>query len=114
MPKQYPRAHRVADVLKSELSKQVTLDFKDKISGLVTITAVDISRDLRNATVFVTILPDEQITSSVDTLNESAVFLRTQLSQRLEMRAIPKLKFVYDASYATGSRVSKLIDDIND
>ena len=79
--------------------------------GLVTITTVEVTRDLSHAKVFVTSLSETEAAESVQALTRAAGFLRSRLAQMLKLRTIPELHFVYDASVERGVRLSKLIDE---
>jgi ribosome-binding factor A len=78
---------------------------------LVTITTVEVTRDLSHAQVFVTSLAGPPAAESVKALTHAAGFLRSRLAQTLKLRTIPELHFVYDASVERGVRLSKLIDE---
>jgi ribosome-binding factor A len=125
------RGQRVADQIQRELATLIQLDVRDPRVGMVSITGIDLSRDLAHAKVFVTVLDtvtnngaianlataeeDDldslQVRDNVEALNKAAGFLRSQLSKRLALRAVPKLRFFYDASIENGQRLSGLIDD---
>ncbi len=79
--------------------------------GMVTVSAVEVTRDLAHAKVFVTVLGDE--TARRDTMTalaSAAGFLRHELGQRMLTRTVPQLRFVYDESIEHGTRLSALID----
>ena len=81
---------------------------------MVTVTGVEVSRDLRNARVFVSILgSEEEIKTSLDALNEASGFIRTCLKTRVVLKYLPALRFYYDSSTVDGMRIDKLIDEIN-
>ena len=125
------RGQRVADQIHRELATLIQLEVRDPRVGMVSITGIDLSRDLAHAKVFVTVLDtvtnngaianlataeeDDldslQVRDNVEALNKAAGFLRSQLSKRLALRAVPKLRFFYDASIENGQRLSGLIDD---
>ena len=125
------RGQRVADQIQRELATLIQLDVRDPRVGMVSITGIDLSRDLAHAKVFVTVLDtvtnngaianlataeeDDldslQVRDNVEALNKAAGFLRSQLSKRLALRPVPKLRFFYDASIENGQRLSGLIDD---
>tara|TARA_A200000159_G_scaffold136172_1_gene135648 strand:- start:86 stop:544 length:459 start_codon:yes stop_codon:yes gene_type:complete len=125
------RGQRVADQIQRELATLIQLEVRDPRVGMVSITGIDLSRDLAHAKVFVTVLDtvtnsgaitnlataeeDDldllQVRDNVEALNKAAGFLRSQLSKRLALRAVPKLRFFYDASIENGQRLSGLIDD---
>ena len=125
------RGQRVADQIQRELATLIQLEVRDPRVGMVSITGIDLSRDLAHAKVFITVLDtvttngaivnlisaeeDDldliQVQDNVKALNKAAGFLRSLLSKRLALRAVPKLRFFYDASIENGQRLSGLIDD---
>jgi ribosome-binding factor A len=78
---------------------------------LVTITAVEVSADLAQATVYVTILGGGSQEEAVAGLNRAAAFLRSELAQRMRSRTVPALRFEYDSSVERGARLTRLIED---
>jgi ribosome-binding factor A len=113
MPKDYPRTRRIAEQIQRELAELLRLELKDpRVTGLVTITDVEVSADQSYAKVFFTLLGDAQkIEQTTEGLKRAAGFLRTQLSQRMKLRMVPQLVFEYDASIERGVRLSRLIDE---
>jgi len=112
MKKHSPRPRRIADQIQRELADLLRLHVKDPRIGMVTITAVDVSPDLRNAKIFFTHLPGvEHAREAVETLQRSAGFLRSELAHRLKLYTVPHLYFSYDDSIESGLRISKLIDE---
>ena len=111
MPRDFSRAARIADQIQRDLSDLIRKELKDPRVGLVTITAVEVTRDLSHAKVYITSLTGAESTDrSIQALQHAAGFLRTQLSHTLKVRSIPQLHFVYDASVERGARLSQLID----
>lgn len=111
MPKDYSRAARIGDQIQRDLSELIRLEVKDPRVSLITVSAVDVSRDLSHAKVFVTSLaPNQEPAEVTAALQRAAGFLRTQLSRSLRLRVIPQLQFVYDASIERGIHLSQLID----
>ena len=97
--------------MQRDLSDLIRKELKDPRVGLVTITGVEVTRDLSHAKVYITTLAGaESGERSIQALQHAAGFLRTQLSQTLKVRSIPQLHFVYDASVERGARLSQLID----
>ncbi len=81
---------------------------------MVTVTGVEVSRDLRNARVFVSILgSEEEMKTSLDVLNEASGFIRNCLKTRVILKYLPALRFYYDSSTVDGMHIDKLIDEIN-
>ena len=111
MPRDFSRAARIADQMQRDLSDLIRKELKDPRVGLVTITGVEVTRDLSHAKVYITSLSGAESTDrSIQALQHAAGFLRTQLSHTLKVRSIPQLHFVYDASVERGARLSQLID----
>src|SRR5437016_1051122 len=112
MKKTSQRAHRVGDQIQRELAQLLRDEIKDPRVGRVTITGVDVTSDLAHAKVFFTQLAGrEQADATVQALQRTAGFLRSELAHRLSLYSVPQLTFVYDESIESGMRVSKLIDE---
>jgi ribosome-binding factor A len=113
VPKDYPRTRRIAEQIQRELAELVRLELKDpRVTGLVTITDVEVSPDQSHAKVFFTLLGDPgKIAETTEGLRRAAGFLRTQLAQRMKLRTIPQLDFKYDASVERGIKLTHLIDE---
>lgn len=111
MPKDFPRARRIADQMQRELSELIRLEVKDPRVVMVTLTDVEVTRDMDHAKVFFTTLggPAEH-EACLQGLQRASGFLRTQLSQRMQLRQVPKLSFVYDESVERGMHLAQLID----
>ena len=111
MPRDFSRASRIADQLQRDLSELIRLEVKDPRVNLVTISAVDVSRDLSHAKVYVTSMAQEHSPEQTTAaLQHAAGFLRSQLARSLKLRIVPHLEFVYDPSVERGIRLSQLID----
>ncbi len=86
-------------------------ELKDpRLSRLLTLTGVDVSRDLSIARVFYTIMDEADRAENQSILQGSAGFLRRRLRAMLSLRAVPELQFRYDTSIEEGARMSTLID----
>jgi len=111
MTKDFPRASRIADQIQRDLSDLIRLEVKDPRVSLVTISAVEVTRDLSHAKVYVTSLaPEHSAEQTTAALQHAAGFLRSQLARGLKLRTVPQLQFVYDVSVERGIHVSDLID----
>ena len=111
MPKDYPRSRRIAEQVRRELTEIIRLELKDPRVGLITITDVEVTPDHGLAKVFFTLLGDQAMIDETSAgLQRAAGFLRSRLARRFEMRGVPQLQFVYDASVERGVRLSQLID----
>lgn len=114
MPKQYGRNRRVADVVQRELARLLQREITDPHLGLITVSAVDVSPDLKNAKIFVTTLGgDLEHNEVVRILNELAGHYRHELAGLLTLRSVPSLKFEYDTSIQRGKHLSDLIDSLS-
>jgi ribosome-binding factor A len=112
LSKDNPRAARLGDQIQRDLAELIRRELKDPRVGLVTITSVEVSRDLAHATVFVSSLIDAvSHGDTVEALQHAAGFLRARLGHSLRVRQVPELHFVYDESVERGIRLSRLIDE---
>ena len=103
----------MAELVRRELSSLIVRDFADYGIGIVSITAVDMTRDLRQAKVYVTAFDDGQDEEAVvSILNEYVSVMRKTLASRLALKRVPELDFYYDSSVQRGARLSKIIDGI--
>lgn len=112
MPRDFSRASRLADQIQRELAELIRTQMRDPGVGLVTVTAVEVSRDLSHAKVFVSSLQgDEALQESLHALTRAAGFLRSKLAHLLKTRTVPELHFMHDESVERGVRLSRLIDE---
>ena len=113
MAKEYSRTQRVAEQVQQELAQIIQLEMKDPRLGLVTVSHVDVSRDLAFADVYVSFLgvdDREAIEASIEVLNRAAGFLRSELARAVKLRFTPKLRFYFDNSLRRGQHLSSLIE----
>lgn len=114
MAKEFSRTQRIGDQMQRELALLIQREIKDPRLGLVTITAVDVSRDLSHAKIFITIMgqdnDQEAVKGNLRILNDAAGFLRMQLGKSMKLRTVPQLHFNYDASIRRGVELSSLIE----
>ena len=114
MPREYARSQRVADLLQREIALLLQKDTTFREAGLITVSFVDVSPDLRNARVYFTCLQpacaEEEI---VGLLNEQAGHLRHLLAQVLPLRGVPQLTFRFDQTLNRANRLTELIDRAN-
>ena len=111
MPKDYARTERLGEQLRRELADLIRRELKDPRVGLVSLTDVQVSRDLAHAKVFITrIGKAAEREPAVEALNHAAGFLKRNLGRNLHIRAAPNLRFFYDAAVEEGARLETLID----
>jgi ribosome-binding factor A len=114
MAKDNPRARRLGDQIQRELTELLRRDVKDERIGNVTITAVHVTGDLRNAKVYYLVFGKSGADPQVQRGLESASgFLRNALSRSLMIRHTPMLSFELDSSIEHGVRLTQLIDSVN-
>jgi ribosome-binding factor A len=113
MAREFTRSQRVADYLQRELSAIIQREVRDPRVGMVSVTGVDVSRDIGYAKVHFTVLgadSSDEAKESTDVLNKAAGFLRSQLSRDSNMRSVPQLRFYFDNSVGQGRFMEDLID----
>ena len=121
MPKDYSRTRRVGEQIQREMAQLVQQEVKDPRLGLVTISAVKLSKDMSHANIFFTVLdnPDENkaeqskeesIAETVKILEGASGFLRHELGKRMQLRIVPNIHFKYDESISYGNDLSALIN----
>lgn len=111
MPKEFSRSRRVAEQIQRELAVLIQQELKDPRLGMLTISAVEVSKDMSVAKVFVTVFNEEQDRKkTLEALHHATGFLQHELGRLMSLRIIPKLHFVYDESIVRGAQLSALID----
>ena len=110
MPRDFKRAERVAGTLRRELAQLIQTEVKDPEVGFVSLSDVEVTRDLAHAKVFVTVFEPEKAVGSLKALNKAAGYLRRRLGQEMRIRSVPELHFEHDASVETGQRMDNLIE----
>jgi ribosome-binding factor A len=104
------RMRRVDEAVRAVLSDAIASDLKDPRIGFVTVTGVKTSPDLRHATVYVSVLGDEQErAATLDGLRSAHGFLRHRVATELTLKHTPTLTFSYDESVDRGMRISQLL-----
>ena len=108
------RTRRVAELIRRALADIIRDQLPDHGLGLLSITATEVTRDLSRATVFISLLGEEEDQERVTKiLNEESSALRHELSRTLNLRHTPEINFRYDLSIERGARLSRLIDDMS-
>ena len=106
---------RVGQQIQKEIAVILQREIKDPRLGMATVSAVEVSRDLAYAKVFVTILntaDEDKTKESIAILNEATGYIRSLLGKRIRARIMPDLKFVLDSSLLDGMRMSNLVDQV--
>ncbi|MDH5680533.1 MAG: 30S ribosome-binding factor RbfA [Spirochaetota bacterium] len=110
----YYRDKRTGSLLKQEVSQIIHREIKDpRVTGLITVTDVIVSRDLRNATIYVSILGDTQAhKSSMEGLKSSIGFIKRRLGEILSLKFIPDIRFKEDHSLQEGSELYRKLNQL--
>ena len=107
------RADRVAEAIREEVASYLTTGVKDPaIRGLVTVTAVDVTADLRKARIFVSVLGDADVAATVSALNDIGYKIKGQVGRTLRLRLAPELEFLEDKTAQHASHIESLLQQI--
>ena len=109
------RTDRLSGLFRSELADLISGELRDpRITGMISITSVDVSPDLEHATVYVSVLADdaEQQRASLAALNIAAPFLRKQVMTRVHIRRVPTFEFEADHTIEEGARMLDLMKKV--
>ncbi|WP_407332258.1 30S ribosome-binding factor RbfA [Enterovibrio sp. 27052020O] len=111
MAKEFSRTQRVSQQVQKEVALILQREIKDPRIGMVTVSGVDVSRDLAYAKVHVTFLTtgDQTPEAGLEALNEQAWYVRTLLGKAIRLRITPEVIFVFDQSLTEGMRISNLV-----
>ena len=114
MPREFSRSRRVAEQLKRELAAIIGRVLKDPRVGLVTVTAVEVSKDLAYAKVFVSSIGGQGSRDELlAALRHASGFLRHEIGQAMKLRIIPELRFHYDETLEKAAKLEALIARAN-
>ena len=108
----YKRSQRVSDLIREEIADIIMNKVKDPRLGFVTVTGAKITEDLKIATVYISILKEEEKETTLEMLNSAKGFIRSELAKRVRMKFIPSLTFRIDESLERGVRIEKLLREI--
>ena len=109
--KSFYRTDRVAAHLRKELGALVHAAVREYRLPMMSVSDVEVTRDLAYAKVFVTVLQQEQAKIAVHSLQEITVDLRYKLARAVRMRHVPELRFYYDKSLDDGERINQLLQN---
>jgi ribosome-binding factor A len=115
VPKDYSRTQRIGDFLQQELARLLQFTLSDPRLKMVSVTGVDVSRDLSHAKVFFTQMgvdDAEAAAMTTSTLDRASGFLRSEIARTATLRTVPKLRFCFDESVGRGRDMEALIRDV--
>ena len=107
------RISRINEEVQREMSALLREVKDPRVSGLISITNVDVTPDLRFAKIFVSVLEADRVESTIKGLKSAAGYLRRELGARLNLRHTPQLQFVADDSIAYGAHIYDLISKLD-
>jgi len=109
----FKRADRVGELIMEEMSDILLKVVKDPRLHAVTITAVKMSDDLRNARIYFVEMGKDECNKDIEEgLSRAKGFVRRELGHRLQLRLVPDIVFVHDKSFSYGNRIEKLLAQI--
>ncbi|MDP5032307.1 MAG: 30S ribosome-binding factor RbfA [Paraglaciecola sp.] len=115
MAREFSRTDRVGQQIHKEIASILQNEFKnrDPRLGMVTVSSVEVSRDLAYTKIYVTFFEnDEELMEEyLNILQENKGYIRTLLASRMRMRAVPALKFLRDGSLTEGIRIANLVSE---
>lgn len=104
------RIEKLQELIKQEMSQILLKELKDPRIGFVTVTDVEMTGDLREAKIYVSIMGGaEQVKSSLEGLNSALGFIRREIGQRVRLRFTPEISFALDTSLDYGDHIQKLL-----
>jgi ribosome-binding factor A len=108
------RANRVGEQMKKELSDIIGRKIKDPRVGFVTVTDVQVTGDLQQAKVFISVLGDEeQKENTLKGLAKAKGFIRTEIGHRIRLRKTPEIEFEWDDAMEYGNRINSLLHQLH-
>lgn len=106
------RTDRIAEEIKKELSYMIQNELKDpRITGLITVTKVLVTKDLKYCKVYVSVFNDDK-NSVLDGIKSGAGYMRKELSTRIKIRTVPELQFVLDDSIEYGAHINEVLKNL--
>jgi ribosome-binding factor A len=108
------KIERLNDQFQKEISMILSTEIKDRDIKFVTITGCEITNDLSFCKVYFTVLDSSKKETTLKALKKASSFIRGMLSQRIEVRHTPELRFIFDESIEYGNKIEKIIEKINE
>lgn len=105
---------RIASNIVKEISYILSYEVKDNDIKFVTVTDCKLAPDLSYAKIYITVLDDSKKETTLKALKDASGFIRKELADRVEMRHVPELEFVYDESIAYGKKIENIIEQIHE
>ena len=110
------RVRRVAEQVKKDVSQIIGYEMKDpRLAGITSVTDVQLSRDLRYASIYVSIFGSDQVKEeTLQTLIKATGFIRTEIGKRIRLRYTPEINFFLDNSIEYGAHIERVIKSLKE
>ena len=109
----YKRSDRVGDLLLELISQLLTKEVSDPRIGSITLTGAEVSKDLRHARIYFSLLGDERRKVEVlSGLKSATGFIRAKIAKELKLRFVPTIEFVYDETQDQARRIEDLLQQV--
>lgn len=106
------RSSRIAEEIKKEVSDIIMHKLKDPRIEFVTVTDVELTNDLQQAKIFISVLNDKNKEETLAGLDKANGFIRSEIGKRIRLRKVPEILFKYDESLAYGNKIDAIIRDL--
>ena len=107
------RIGRIDEEYRKELSQIIGYELKNpNITGLISVTKVKVTKDLKHAKVYVSIMNSKNIKETMEGLKKSSGFIRSELAKRINLRNTPELTFEIDDSIEYGAKIDSILKEI--
>ena len=114
MPKNENRLNRINEELKKEISKIISFELKNpEITGLISVTKVKITPDLKYAKVYVSLLNSKNEEKTMEALEQAVGFMRSSIAKSINLRITPELTFEKDNSMEYGMKIDSILKQLN-
>ena len=114
MPENKTRLGRIDEEYRKEISNIISYKLKNpNVTGLISVTKVKVTNDLKYAKVYVSILNSKNVNKTMEGLKESSGFIRSRLAKTVNLRITPELVFEIDDSLEYGARIDSILKELN-
>ncbi|MEK6591212.1 MAG: 30S ribosome-binding factor RbfA, partial [Nitrospinota bacterium] len=112
---QFKRSERVSELMREEISSILMRELKDPRIGFITLTRIELTQDLRNAKIFVSIMGGEdEKKNTMKGLESASGFIKWELRKRLRLKIIPEIIFKIDTSIEHSDKISRILGELKD
>lgn len=113
MPENQNRLGRIDEEYKKEISQIISYKLKNPyVTGLISVTKVKVTNDLKYAKVYVSILNSKNLKETMDGLKKSSGFIRSELARKINLRNTPEILFELDDSLEYGAKIDSILKEI--